>query len=65
MSITSVRSRPAFTSLDAFSWPGDFARIPDEEWTQEYLFQPDGFLARIGEPYPRSFVRPAEQEVTP
>lgn len=35
MSITSVRSRPARTSLDAFSWPGDFARIPDEEWTRQ------------------------------
>jgi SAM-dependent methyltransferase len=35
MSITSVRSRPAFTSLDEFSWPGDFVRIPDEEWTRQ------------------------------
>ncbi len=33
MSITSVRSRPVLTSLDEFSWPGAFARIPDEEWT--------------------------------
>src|SRR3984957_3641931 len=38
MSITSVRSRPAFPSLDEFSWPGAFARIPDDEWTR----QPDG-----------------------
>src|SRR5260370_16988749 len=35
MSITSVRSRPAFPSLDEFSWPGAFARIPDEEWTRQ------------------------------
>jgi len=35
MSITSVRSRPAITSLDEFSWPPDFARIPDEEWTRQ------------------------------
>ena len=39
MSITSVRSRPAFPSLDAFSWPGDFARIPDEEWTRQPVDQ--------------------------
>lgn len=38
MSITSVRSRPAppaFTSPGEFSWPGDFTRIPDEEWTRQ------------------------------
>jgi SAM-dependent methyltransferase len=35
MSITSVRSRPAFASPDAFAWPGDFARIPDEQWTRQ------------------------------
>ena len=35
MSIASVRSRPVFPSLDAFTWPGDFARIPDEEWTRQ------------------------------
>ena len=34
MSITSVRSRPGFTSSAEFSWPEDFARIPDEEWTR-------------------------------
>ena len=39
MSITSVRSRPVFPSLDAFSWPGDFARIPDEEWTRQPVDQ--------------------------
>ena len=39
MSITSVRSRPAFPSLDPFSWPGDFARIPDEEWTRQPVDQ--------------------------
>ena len=39
MSITSVRSRPAFPSLDAFSWPGDFARIADEEWTRQPVDQ--------------------------
>jgi hypothetical protein len=39
MSITSVRSRPAFPPLDAFSWPGDFARIPDEEWTRQPVDQ--------------------------
>src|ERR1700726_679259 len=35
MSITSVRSRSAFTSPGEFPWPGDFARIPDEEWTRQ------------------------------
>ena len=39
MSITSVRSRPGFTSLDEFAWPGDFARIPDEEWTRQPVDQ--------------------------
>ena len=39
MSITSVRSRPAVTSLDEFLWPGDFARIPDEEWTRQPVDQ--------------------------
>jgi SAM-dependent methyltransferase len=34
MSITSVRSRPAFTSSAGFAWPDDFALIPDEEWTR-------------------------------
>ena len=34
MSITSVRSRPGFTSSAEFAWPEDFARIPDEEWTR-------------------------------
>jgi SAM-dependent methyltransferase len=34
MSITSVRSRPGFTSSAEFAWPDDFARIPDEEWTR-------------------------------
>ena len=34
-SITSVRSGPAFTSSDEFTWPKDFARIPDEEWTRQ------------------------------
>jgi SAM-dependent methyltransferase len=39
MSITSVRSRSAFTSPGEFSWPGDFARIPDEEWTRQPVGQ--------------------------
>ena len=39
MSITSVRSRPGFTSSDEFAWPGDFARIPDEEWTRQPVDQ--------------------------
>ncbi len=39
MSITSVRSKPAFTSLDEFSWPVDFARIPDNEWTRQPVDQ--------------------------
>jgi len=39
MSITSVRSKARFPSLDAFSWPGDFARIPDEEWTRQPVDQ--------------------------
>ena len=39
MSITSVRSRPVFPSLDAFSWPGDITRISDEEWTRQPVGQ--------------------------
>jgi SAM-dependent methyltransferase len=39
MSITSVQSKPAFTSLDEFSWPVDFARIPDNEWTRQPVDQ--------------------------
>jgi SAM-dependent methyltransferase len=39
MSITPVRSRPAFRSPDEFFWPGDFARIPDEEWTRQPVDQ--------------------------
>ena len=38
MSIASV-SRPSFTSPGEFSWPGDFARIPDEEWTRRPVDQ--------------------------
>ena len=34
MSITTIRSRLGSTSSDEFTWPGDFARIPDEEWTR-------------------------------
>src|SRR5579864_9466786 len=34
MSITSVRSKPGFMSAAGFTWPDDFARIPDEEWTR-------------------------------
>src|SRR5216684_4268100 len=34
MSIMSVQSRPEFTSSGEFTWPDDFARIPDEEWTR-------------------------------
>src|SRR5260370_11179092 len=34
MSITSVRSKPDFMSAAEFTWPDDFARIPDEEWTR-------------------------------
>jgi hypothetical protein len=33
MSITTVRSRPALS--EEFTWPDDFARIPDEEWTRQ------------------------------
>jgi SAM-dependent methyltransferase len=39
MSITTVPNRSAFTSLDTFSWPGDFARIPGEEWTRQPVDQ--------------------------
>lgn len=39
MSITSVRTRSAFTSSGEFSWPGDFARIPDEGWTRQPVDQ--------------------------
>ena len=39
MSITTVRSMPGFTSSDESAWPGDFARIPDEEWTRQPVDQ--------------------------
>jgi hypothetical protein len=34
MSITTVGSGLGSTSSDEFTWPGDFVRIPDEEWTR-------------------------------
>jgi SAM-dependent methyltransferase len=34
MSITTVRSKLDSTSSEKFTWPGDFTRIPDEEWTR-------------------------------
>ena len=39
MAITSVKNRPALTSPDEFTWPGDFTRIPDEEWTRQPVDQ--------------------------
>jgi SAM-dependent methyltransferase len=39
MSIMSVRSRPGSTSSDEFTWPGNFERIPDEEWTRQPVDQ--------------------------
>jgi SAM-dependent methyltransferase len=30
---------PGFTSSDESAWPGDFARIPDEEWTRQPVDQ--------------------------
>ena len=39
MTITSDRSRPAFTSRDAFAWPRDFSRVPDEEWARHPVDQ--------------------------
>jgi SAM-dependent methyltransferase len=35
MSITSVRTRPGFASSQDFTWPGDFERIPDEDWIRQ------------------------------
>jgi SAM-dependent methyltransferase len=34
MGIMTVRSELDSTSSDEFTWPGDFARIPDEKWTR-------------------------------
>jgi SAM-dependent methyltransferase len=34
MSITTVRSELGSASTEEFTWPGDFARIPDEDWTR-------------------------------
>lgn len=34
MSITTIRTKLDSASSDEFTWPGDFARIPDEEWTR-------------------------------
>jgi SAM-dependent methyltransferase len=39
MSITSVRSRPDFTLSQEFTWPEDFERIPDEDWTRQPVDQ--------------------------
>ena len=39
MSITSIQSRPGFTSSQQFTWPGDFNRIPDEDWTRQPVDQ--------------------------
>src|SRR5580704_3681945 len=39
MSITSVRSKPDFMSAAGFTWPDDFVRVPDEEWTRQPVDQ--------------------------
>jgi SAM-dependent methyltransferase len=39
MSVTTVSSGLGFTSTEEFTWPGDFARIPDEEWTSQPVDQ--------------------------
>jgi hypothetical protein len=39
MPITSVKNRPVLTPPDEFTWPGDFTRIPDEEWTRQPVDQ--------------------------
>src|ERR1700683_4089996 len=39
MSVTTVSSRLDFTSTEEFTWPGDFARIPDEDWTRQPVDQ--------------------------
>jgi SAM-dependent methyltransferase len=39
MSIASVRTGSSLTSSPEFSWPGDFQRIPDEEWTRQPVDQ--------------------------
>jgi SAM-dependent methyltransferase len=39
MTITSVRGQPSFTPSQEFTWPGDFERIPDEDWTRQPVDQ--------------------------
>jgi SAM-dependent methyltransferase len=39
MSITTVRTIPGFTSPQTFTWPPDFERIPDEDWTRQPVDQ--------------------------
>ena len=39
MTITSVKNRPVLTPPDEFTWPGDFTRIPDQEWTRQPVDQ--------------------------
>src|SRR5271156_2914569 len=39
MSVTTVSNELGFTSTEEFTWPGDFARIPDEEWTSQPVDQ--------------------------
>ena len=39
MSIASVRVRASFAPSREFTWPGDFARIPDEAWTHQDVDQ--------------------------
>ena len=39
MTITSVKNRPVLTPPDEFTWPGEFTRIPDEEWTRQPVDQ--------------------------
>lgn len=39
MTITSVKNRPPLTPPDEFTWPGDFTRIPDQEWTRQPVDQ--------------------------
>ena len=39
MSTTTVRSGAGFALAEEFTWPPDFARIPDDEWTRQPVDQ--------------------------
>jgi SAM-dependent methyltransferase len=39
MSVTSIRDRSRASYSPEFTWPGGFARIPDEDWTRQPVDQ--------------------------